>query len=158
MALDAQLYSDADVFVVIDAVAELGDRWSFPAAADQAQKRLQSASIGIIDYQNAVDIIREAAAASSNNKPTVSSSSTSRPRGGSFELDEDFAGGGGGGGAGTTTMGTTATTTTSSTGPLLRSAKSEVSVERVIRKAIQINPDTGRNPIHDAIVAFDLGE
>ena len=75
MALDAQLYSDADVFVVIDAVAELGDRWSFPAAADQAQKRLQSASIGIIDYQNAVDIIREAAAASSNSSRRAISTS-----------------------------------------------------------------------------------
>ena len=59
VALDAQLYSDADVFVVIDGVAELGAKWSYPAAADQAQKRLQSANVAIIDSHDALDIIRD---------------------------------------------------------------------------------------------------
>jgi nicotinamidase/pyrazinamidase len=58
VALDAQLYCDGDVHVVIDAVAELGSKWTSPAVAEQVQKRLQGANIGIIDLQQARDLTR----------------------------------------------------------------------------------------------------
>jgi hypothetical protein len=43
---------------VIDAVAELGSKWTSPAVAEQVQKRLQGANIGIIDLQQARDLTR----------------------------------------------------------------------------------------------------
>lgn len=141
VALDAQLYSDADVFVVIDAVAELGDRWSFPAAADQAQKRLQSANIGIIDIQNATDLIRDA-------NLQVATRNQSRSEG-----SHD---------ATATTMRSATTTTTrqsafSNQDRLLPSEQSEIAEESVRKNATRLQPGTGRSKVHEAILRFDLG-